>query len=197
MPDVPAVRAPVSPTIGGLLLWPAAGLLLTLATLVLQFPNPAHMEIVSVLLEAPSLLFVPGSEGRALLLWPFLEFLYVCGIVLTLFATVLFFRRSRWTKGIMIVWLLVGIGITVGAFFESMPLLAVHHSYLIEGASTEVAEWAARFIAWPSWFLVPVLKVPALIHIESQSYMYAQLGTLSVWLLYFLISRRVATTFIR
>lgn len=197
MANVPVVRTAVSPGIGGLLLWPAAGLLLTLATLVLQLPNPANMQILLVLLDAPALVFVPGSEGRALLLWPFIEFLYVCGIVLTFFATVFFFRRSRWTKGIMIGWLLVGIGITVGAFFESMPLLAVHHSYLIEGASTEVAEWAARFIAWPSWFLVPVLKVPALIHIESQSYMYAQLGNLCVWLLYFLISRRVATTFIR
>ena len=146
------------------------------------------------MLDAPGLLSVAGPEGRGLLLHPLIELFYVLALITTPIAIVLFFRRSRLTKPVMIAWFLLGIGMALGTMVESKELLSVYHSHLLEGSSPSLYETAAKFIAWPSMLLIPVLKIPALIDSDVQ-FTYPHLGALVAWLLYFVLSRRVSNTF--
>jgi hypothetical protein len=180
--------------IKGALLWPAAGLLLTVPSLILQWPGTSYLvQSLGSLLDIPG--FVLDPEYRKLLLHPFIELFYVSAALITPVAIFLFFSRSRFARPVMLSWLFVGLLAAIASLGEGLILLAGHQR-LMGDPNIQILEYMNHIFTWPSLLLLPVVKVPIEIY-APYKYTYVHIACLAVWLAYFVFSRRVASTFTR
>jgi hypothetical protein len=188
--------SPEKAGIGGALLWPAAGLIVSFALLILQLriedivalPNRFRFIITFQWLGSF------GMRDLAIFLLPVVDLIHLLALIGTPVIIVNFFTRSRHTKRLIQLWLCAGILLTAIPIIDASAEVAGAAFSLFYFRSdiglfpTDGAAQAVLALAGPSVLLIPVVSI---------SLSLPQFAVLVGWLVYFRHSRRVANTFTR